>query len=211
MLWPFHCPKSAETLNLLPTSKATLGSIEILTDLPTDLKSLPSLAAWSWVLDAGDCGIWEEVRKYWRGPWAVSLGPWVWYIVHLSHRQAWLWHSGRWSVYVTREAEDSTQHQSLPVLRTRQRETNIPKGDSDPPEIHANTRWICLQVGKPLLMGQQGSRTLHPTLYYRSTIKMERNSQRPTCPAPLLHLVMLLSTYTQTFWPHRVGTGQTQV
>ena len=40
-----------------------MGSVEILTDLPADLESLPSLAAWSLDLEAGDCGVWEEVRE----------------------------------------------------------------------------------------------------------------------------------------------------
>lgn len=48
MEWPFYCPKSTETLNLFPTNfKVASGTVEILTNLPTDLESLPSLAAWS--------------------------------------------------------------------------------------------------------------------------------------------------------------------
>ena len=44
MAWPFYCPKSTETLNLLQANfKAASGSVEILTDLPTDWNhSLPS-------------------------------------------------------------------------------------------------------------------------------------------------------------------------
>lgn len=32
-------------------------------ELPTDLESLPSLAARSENLEAGGCGVWEEVRE----------------------------------------------------------------------------------------------------------------------------------------------------
>lgn len=64
MVWPFYCPKSTETLNLLQTNfKAASGSVETLTDLPTGLASLPSLAACSGDLEAGDCGIWEVGRE----------------------------------------------------------------------------------------------------------------------------------------------------
>ena len=61
MAWPFHRPKSTETLNLLQINfKAASGSLEILTHLPADPESLPSLPAWSWDLEAGesrDCGV----------------------------------------------------------------------------------------------------------------------------------------------------------
>lgn len=64
MAWLFCCPKSKETLNLLQTNfKAASGTVGILMDLPTDLKSLPFLAARSETLEAGGCGVWEEVRE----------------------------------------------------------------------------------------------------------------------------------------------------
>lgn len=64
MAWPLYCPKSTESLNLLPTKfKAAPGTVETLMELPTDLESLPSLAARSENLEAGGCGVWEEVRE----------------------------------------------------------------------------------------------------------------------------------------------------
>lgn len=57
-------PKVHRNPEFAPTHfKAASGTMEILTALPTDLQSLASLAAWSGNLEAGGCGVWEEVRE----------------------------------------------------------------------------------------------------------------------------------------------------
>lgn len=159
MARPFYCPKSTETLNLLQTNfRAASGTVEMLTDLLTDLESLPTLITLSGEPEAGGHGVQEEVMQG-----VLTLTPRnsvrhelsVWHIGNPRCRQALLWHWGRRSVYVRQKVECSMHSpKDLPCLGQSSKKTNTPIRTN---QIWQRPRqaWKPIQAGSWLPVSQQ--------------------------------------------------------
>ena len=188
MAGPFYCPKSTETLNLLQTNfRAASGTVEMLMDLLTDLESLPSLITLSGEPEAGGHGVQEEVMEG-----VLTLTPRnsvrhelsVWHIGNPRCRQALFWHWGRRSVYVRQKVKCSMHSpKDLPCLGQSSKKNKHPhKNKSDLAETQAG---MTTYAGRKLAPSEPTEPLRPPPLYSRRTGKMEKNSQRSTCPDPI--------------------------